>query len=226
MTRLLLVRSEPASAAALAGALRGEAFDVRVEGTGAGALLDLHEHGADVVLLDAALPDLAGAELCRELRARSSAGIVVLGARPSVDDAVLALERGADDYLAKPYGVRELVARIRAVERRCRAGGRDDRPGVLTAGPLRLDAGAVTASLGGRPLDLPLKEFQLLEALVRNAGRTLGREQLLATVWGGPGEASNTLSVHVKRLRAKLEADPAAPRHLLTVRGVGYRYLP
>ncbi|MEV6929476.1 response regulator transcription factor [Dactylosporangium sp. NPDC051485] len=225
MTRLLLVQSEPASAVALAGVLRGEAFDVRVAGTGAGALVDLDEHGADVVLLDATLPDLAGAELCRRLRARSRVGILVLGARHSVDDAVLALECGADDYLAKPYGVREFLARIRAIERRC-AGGRADRPGVLTAGPLRLDAGAVTASLGGRPLDLPLKEFQLLEALVRNAGRTLGREQLLAAVWGGPGEASNTLSVHVKRLRAKLEADPAAPRHLITVRGVGYRYLP
>ncbi|GAA3453827.1 response regulator transcription factor [Dactylosporangium matsuzakiense] len=218
LLRLLLVDGDPQSAVALAALLGGEGFEVRVAATAGDALRTFDEHGAELVLLD------AGPGLCRALRTRSAVGIIVLSGCGGEDDKVAALEHGADDYVTRPYGQRELVARIRAVLRR--TPGRGARPAVISAGPVRLDPAAHTATVTGRPLDLPLKEFQLLETLVRNPGRTLGRDQLLETVWAGAAGESNTLNVHIKRLRAKIEPDPAAPRHLLTVRGIGFKYLP
>ncbi|WP_426513608.1 response regulator transcription factor [Dactylosporangium sp. McL0621] len=226
MPRLLLVEDNSSSAAALAALLRREGFDVSTCTTAADALREFDRRGADMILLDQTLPDMTGLDLCLTLRARSDAGILIIGAGNDREDAaVAALDRGADDYLAKPYGLRELVARIRALLRRCAATARR-HPAVIAAGPIALDPAAHTATLTGRPLDLPLKEFQLLETFVRNPGRTLARDQLLGAVWDSVDDDSNTLNVHVKRLRAKIEPDPAAPRHLVTVRGIGYKYLP
>jgi two-component system response regulator RegX3 len=219
LIRLLLVDGDPVSAGALATLLHGEGFDVRVAATAGDALRTFDESGADLVLD-------AGLGLCRALRTRSKVGIIVLSGRDAEDDKVAALEGGADDYVTRPYGRRELIARIRAVLRRSAPRGPGTRPAVITAGPVRLDPAAHTATVTGRPLDLPLKEFQLLEALVRNPGRTLPRDQLVDTVWAGAAGESNTLNVHIKRLRAKIEPDPSAPRHLLTVRGIGFKYLP
>ncbi|GGM77201.1 hypothetical protein GCM10007977_094340 [Dactylosporangium sucinum] len=184
---------------------------------------------ADLVLLDLPLPGVPGADLCRVLRARSSAGIIVLGAAHFEPDAPIALDCGADDYLAKPFGLRELVARIRAVVRRRRGPEPRAPQDVLAGGPVVLDVGAHRATLAGQALDLPLKEFQLLETLLRQAGRPVARARLLHTIRSGDEsghQGSNTLSVHIKRLRTKIEPDPGAPSHLVTVRGVGYKFVP
>jgi two-component system response regulator RegX3 len=222
MTRLLLAQRTPSSAADLAALLRHEQFEVRVAATAADVLDDIEANGADVVLLDLGLPDVPGPRLCRAVRDRTTAGIIVVSARNNEDDIVAALDHGADDYLPKPYGAGELIARVRAVLRRCRPSPH----GVITAGPVTLDPDGHTATITGQPLDLARKEFQLLETLVRNPGRALARDQLLKTVWDDARDDSNTLNVHIRRLRAKIEPDPRTPRHLLTVRGIGYKYQP
>ncbi|MER7282202.1 CATRA system-associated protein [Dactylosporangium sp. NPDC000244] len=225
MTRLLLVSEDPSSAAAPAALLRGEGYDARAVAFG-DAVPELAEHGADLVLLDVARIERRGLELCRTMRGRRGVGIIVVSARAGEDDILLALEHGADDCVIRPLGTRELVARIRAVLRR-RPGTAGNRlPAVIAAGPVALDPAARTATVTGERVELAGKEFRLLEAFVRNAGRTLPREQLLASVWDGVAGDSNTLNVHIKRLRDKIEPEPAAPRHLLTVRGVGYQFLP
>ncbi|MGI5240068.1 response regulator transcription factor [Dactylosporangium sp. CA-139066] len=220
MTRLLLVQADH-----LAVVLCRENLDVRSAATAAEALDEILAGGLDLVLLDPAVPDLPAPALCRALRARSTAGIIVVGAGGE-DDIVAALEHGADDYVAEPYGISELVARIRAVLRRCPSPAGARRSDVITAGPVALDPAAHIATVTGQPLELTLKEFQLLETLVRNPGRALGRGLLIEAVWDGIQEDSNTLNVHIKRLRSKIEPDPAAPRHLLTVRGIGFKYQP
>ncbi|MEU7869929.1 CATRA system-associated protein [Dactylosporangium sp. NPDC049140] len=225
MTRLLLVQDDPSPNAALTALLRGEGYETRVAGL-ADAVLEVDAHGADVVLLELARVEEPGLALCRELRARPDIGIIVVGARGGEEDIVRALDHGADDYLGRPFGTRELVARIRAVlRRRPEVAGRAPAR-VIAAGPVELDPAARTATVTGRPLELPLKEFQLLEAFVRNPGRTLAREHLLGAIWDGVPGDSNTLTVHIQRLRAKIEPEPARPHHLVTVRGVGYQYLP
>jgi two-component system response regulator RegX3 len=175
------------------------------------------------VILDLMLPKLSGEEACRQIRASSGVPIIMLTAKDSEIDKVVGLELGADDYVTKPYSARELVARIRAVLRR-HGDGETPAEGVLEAGPVRMDVERHTVSVDGRPVALPLKEFDLLEFLLRNAGRVLTRAQLIDRVWGADyvGD-TKTLDVHVKRLRAKLEPDPATPKYLLTVRGLGYK---
>jgi two-component system, OmpR family, response regulator RegX3 len=176
------------------------------------------------VLLDLMLPGLSGTEVCRALRSRSNVPIIMLTAKDSEIDKVVGLELGADDYVTKPYSARELVARIRAVLRR-RSDSEPAAEGqVLEAGPVRMDVDRHVVSVDGEPVALPLKEFDLLELLLRNAGRVLTRGQLIDRVWGADyvGD-TKTLDVHVKRLRAKLEPDPATPKYLLTVRGLGYK---
>jgi two-component system, OmpR family, response regulator RegX3 len=176
------------------------------------------------VLLDLMLPGLPGTEVCRQLRTRSSVPVIMLTAKDSEVDKVVGLELGADDYVTKPFSSRELLARIRAVLRR----GTDATelaPAVLEAGPVRMDVERHVVSVGGEPVRLPLKEFELLEFLLRNAGRVLTRGQLIDRIWGADyvGD-TKTLDVHVKRLRAKIEPDPAQPKFLLTVRGLGYKF--
>jgi two-component system response regulator RegX3 len=181
-------------------------------------------NGADLVLLDLMLPGLSGTEVCRALRQRSRVPIIIVTARDSEVDKVVGLELGADDYVTKPFSSRELVARIRAVLRR--GVDADDLVGsIVEAGPVRMDVERHTVSVDGRGVSLPLKEFDLLELLLRNAGRVLTRGQLIDRVWGADyvGD-TKTLDVHVKRLRGKIEPDPANPKYLVTVRGLGYKF--
>ncbi len=226
MTRLLVVEDEESFQDALSHMLRREGYEVTVAGTGPAALSEFERHGADLVLLDVMLPGLSGTEVCRQLRQTSAVPVIMLTARDSEVDKVVGLELGADDYVTKPFSARELVARIKAVLRR-RGEGDELLPPTLEAGPVRMDVDRHTVSVQGGTVALPLKEFELLELLLRNAGRVLTRGQLIDRVWGADyvGD-TKTLDVHVKRLRAKIEQEPGSPRHLLTVRGLGYKFEP
>jgi two-component system response regulator RegX3 len=223
MTRVLVVEDEESFSDALSYMLRREGFDAVVSSTGPGALDEFDRGGADIVLLDLMLPGLSGTEVCRTLRAKSSVPIIMLTAKDTEIDKVVGLELGADDYVTKPYSARELVARIRAVLRR-RGEAEAPLDAVLEAGPVRMDVERHVVAVDGEQVALPLKEFDLLELLMRNAGRVLTRMQLIDRVWGSDyvGD-TKTLDVHVKRLRAKIEPDPANPKYLLTVRGLGYK---
>ena len=225
MTRVLVVEDEESFSDALSYMLRREGFEVAVAGTGPDALSEFDRSGADLVLLDLMLPGLSGTEVCRTLRQRSNVPVIMLTARDSEIDKVVGLELGADDYVTKPFSSRELVARIRAVLRR-RGEPETEAAGVaLEAGPVRMDVERHVVTVDGGTVPLPLKEFDLLELLLRNAGRVLTRGQLIDRVWGSDyvGD-TKTLDVHVKRLRAKIEPDPSSPRHLVTVRGLGYKF--
>jgi two-component system, OmpR family, response regulator RegX3 len=224
MTRVLVVEDEESFSDALSYMLRREGFEAVVAATGPDALEEFDRNGADVVLLDLMLPGLPGTEVCRTLRSRSNVPIIMLTAKDAEIDKVVGLELGADDYVTKPYSARELVARIRAVLRRHGEAQPPADDAVLAAGPVRMDVERHVVAVDGTPIALPLKEFDLLEFLLRNAGRVLTRSQLIDRVWGSDyvGD-TKTLDVHVKRLRAKIEPDPANPVHLLTVRGLGYK---
>ncbi|HEY0360313.1 MAG TPA: response regulator transcription factor [Mycobacteriales bacterium] len=224
MTRVLVVEDEESFSDALSYMLRKEGFEVAVAATGPDALTEFERAGSDIVLLDLMLPGLSGTEVCRQLRQRSNVPIIMVTARDGEIDKVVGLELGADDYVTKPYSPRELVARIRAVLRR-RSEPEELLPAALEAGPVRMDVDRHTVSVSGATVSLPLKEFELLEMLLRNAGRVLTRGQLIDRIWGADyvGD-TKTLDVHVKRLRAKIEPEPASPRHLVTVRGLGYKY--
>ena len=224
MTRVLVVEDEESFSDALSYMLRREGYETVVAADGVGALAEFDRAGADIVLLDLMLPGLSGTEVCRSLRAKSSVPIIMLTAKDAEIDKVVGLELGADDYVTKPYSARELVARIRAVLRRG-AEAEVLADSSLAAGPVRLDVDRHVVAVDGRPVALPLKEFDLLELLLRNAGQVLTRGQLIDRVWGADyvGD-TKTLDVHVKRLRAKLEPDPANPKYLLTVRGLGYKF--
>jgi two-component system response regulator RegX3 len=226
VTRVLVVEDEESFSDALSYMLRKEGFEVAVAATGPDALVEFERTGTDIVLLDLMLPGLSGTEVCRTLRQRSNVPIIMVTARDSEIDKVVGLELGADDYVTKPYSPRELVARIRAVLRR-RSEPEELMPAALEAGPVRMDVDRHTVSVSGLTVSLPLKEFELLEMLLRNAGRVLTRGQLIDRIWGADyvGD-TKTLDVHVKRLRAKIEPEPASPRHLVTVRGLGYKYEP
>jgi two-component system response regulator RegX3 len=221
---VLVVEDEESFSDALSYMLRREGFDAVVASTGVDALAEFDRGGADIVLLDLMLPGLPGTEVCRALRARSGVPIIMLTAKDAEIDKVVGLELGADDYVTKPYSARELVARIRAVLRRRGDAAEPQPEGVLEAGPVRMDVERHVVAVDGALVALPLKEFDLLEYLLRNAGRVLTRGQLIDRVWGSDyvGD-TKTLDVHVKRLRAKLEPDPASPKYLLTVRGLGYK---
>jgi two-component system response regulator RegX3 len=224
VTRVLVVEDEESFSDALAYMLRKEGFEVAIAETGPDALEEFDRTGADLVLLDLMLPGLNGTEVCRAIRQRSNVPVIMLTAKDSEIDKVVGLEIGADDYVTKPFSTRELLARIKAVLRR---GGEADElaPSVLEAGPVRMDVERHAVSVRGREIKLPLKEFDLLEILLRNAGRVLTRGQLIDRVWGSDyvGD-TKTLDVHVKRLRAKVETDPSVPEHIVTVRGLGYKY--
>ncbi len=223
MTRVLVVEDEDSYSDALAYVLRKEGFEVAVAQTGPDALADFERHGADIVLLDLMLPGLPGTEVCRQLRQVSNVPVIMVSAKDAEVDKVVGLELGADDYVTKPYSPRELVARIRAVLRR--GNDQDLAPTTLESGRVRMDVERHVVSVNGDDIRLPLKEFELLEMFLRNSGRVLTRGQLIDRVWGADyvGD-TKTLDVHVKRLRAKIEPDPANPRYLVTVRGLGYKY--
>jgi two-component system response regulator RegX3 len=226
-TTVLVVEDEDSFVDALTVGLQREGFRVQVARDGAEALelFDLVE--PDLVLLDLMLPRISGVDVCRQLRARSTVPIIIVTAKSSEIDTVVGLEVGADDYVSKPYRLRELVARMRAALRRA---PRDDEvvplsEDALEVGDVRLDPDRHEVVVRGEEVALPLKEFELLELLLANAGRVLTRETLIDRIWGIDyvGD-TKTLDVHVKRLRAKVEEDPSTPRRIVTIRGLGYKY--
>ncbi|MEY8577073.1 response regulator transcription factor [Corynebacteriaceae bacterium 6-324] len=228
MTTILIVEDEESLADPLAFLLRKEGFDPIVAHDGKTALAEFDRHDVDIVLLDLMLPGMSGTDVCKQLRATSSVPVIMVTARDSEIDKVVGLELGADDYVTKPYSSRELIARIRAVLRR---GGEaveaeeefDDQ--ILEGGRVRMDVERHTVCVDGEAVSMPLKEFDLLEYLLRNAGRVLTRGQLIDRIWGADyvGD-TKTLDVHVKRLRSKIESEPSRPQHLVTVRGLGYKF--
>ena len=226
MTVILLVEDEPAIAEPLGYLLQREGYEVAAVADGGEALARFGRGGIDLVLLDLMLPVLSGTEVAKRIRAVSDVPIIMLTAKDAEIDIVLGLEFGADDYVTKPYSSRELLARVRAVlRRRVEQDEETLGPDVLESGPIRLDADRHAVFVHGRETSMPLKEFELLELLLRNAGRVLTRGQLIDRIWGSDyfGD-TKTLDVHVKRIRAKIEEEPAEPRLLLTVRGLGYRF--
>ena len=224
MSRILIVEDEESFSDPLSYLLTKEGFEVTVAADGNEGLEEFDRGGADLILLDLMLPGMSGTEVCRQVRQRSNVPIIMLTAKDSEIDKVVGLELGADDYVTKPYSSRELVARVRAVLRR-RGEPEELIASTVAAGPVRMDVERHVVAVGGEQVNLPLKEFELLEMLLRNAGRVLTRGQLIDRVWGSDyvGD-TKTLDVHVKRLRSKIEPDPSNPRHLVTVRGLGYKF--
>ena len=224
MTRILIVEDESSLSEPLAYLLEREGYETSIAADGIAAVSEFDKHSADLVLLDLMLPGLSGTEVCKELRSRSSVPIIMLTAKDSEVDIVVGLELGADDYVTKPYSTRELLARIRAVLRRRVDTDGDDNQ-VLESGTVRMDVERHTVSVDGKDVPMPLKEFELLELLLRNSGRVLTRGQLIDRVWGADyfGD-TKTLDVHIKRIRSKIEKVPGEPTMLVTVRGLGYRF--
>ena len=226
LSRILIVEDEESISDPLSFLLGKEGYEVQVVDNGLDAIVEFERNGADLVLLDLQLPGMSGTEVCKHLRQRSNVPVIMLTAKDSEIDKVVGLELGADDYVTKPYSSRELIARIRAVLRR-QAEPEELMYSTVHAGPVRMDVERHVVSVHGEQVSFPLKEFELLEMLLRNAGKVLTRGQLIDRVWGSDyvGD-TKTLDVHVKRLRSKIEPDPAAPRHLVTVRGLGYKFDP
>ena len=224
MTKILVVEDEASFSDALSYVLGKEGFEVVVADTGDGAIASFDKFGADLVLLDLMLPGLSGTEVCKQLRSRSNVPIIMLTAKDTEVDKVVGLELGADDYVTKPYSKAELVARIRAVLRR-QGESIETQDSILVAGPVHIDVERHQVKIDNNSVSLPLKEFELLEYLIRNTGRVLTRAQLIDRVWGSDyfGD-TKTLDVHVKRLRAKIEKDPANPTYIQTIRGLGYKF--
>jgi two-component system, OmpR family, response regulator RegX3 len=224
---VLVVEDEASFVEALTIGLRREGFEVVVATDGAEALERFDEIRPDIVLLDVMLPKISGIDVCRQLRKKTQIPIIMVSAKGAEIDTVVGLEVGADDYVTKPYRLRELVARMRAVLRRSEANGSPAvlAPGTIEVGGVRLDPDEHRASVDGIDLNLPLKEFELLHLLLANAGRVLPRDTLIDRVWGNDyvGD-TKTLDVHVKRLRSKIETDPAAPTRIITIRGLGYKF--
>ena len=227
-TTILIVEDEESLADPLAFLLRKEGFEVIIAGDGPTALVEFERNDIDIVLLDLMLPGMSGTDVCKQLRTTSSVPVIMVTARDSEIDKVVGLELGADDYVTKPYSSRELIARIRAVLRR----GADTDNAVdeveeqiLEGGRVRMDVERHTVTVAGEPVPMPLKEFDLLEYLLRNSGRVLTRGQLIDRIWGADyvGD-TKTLDVHVKRLRSKIEEEPSRPKQLVTVRGLGYKF--
>ena len=224
MTHILLVEDEDALSEPLAYLLRREGYTVTVAADGPSAIAEFDRGGVELVLLDLMIPGIPGTEVCREIRTRSSVPIIMLTAKDSEIDIVVGLELGADDYVTKPYSTRELLARIRAIMRR-QTEPSDLAEPILESGPVQMDIERHTVRVNGIDTAMPLKEFELLELLLRNAGRVLTRGQLIDRVWGSDyfGD-TKTLDVHIKRIRSKIEAVPSEPTLLVTVRGLGYRF--
>ena len=224
MTRILVVEDEVSFSDPLSYLLEKEGYDVAIAENGPDAITAFEDEGADLVLLDLMLPGLSGIDVCRAIRQRSNVPVIMLTAKDGEIDKVVGLEIGADDYVTKPYSSRELLARIKAVLRR-NSEPEELLPSTVEGGPVRMDVDRHVVAVDGEQIQLPLKEFELLEMLLRNVGRVLTRVQLIDRVWGSDyvGD-TKTLDVHIKRLRAKVEPDPTKPVHIVTVRGLGYKF--
>lgn len=225
MTKILIIEDEESVLEPLELLLINEGFQVETAKDGKIGINKFTQSGADLILLDLMLPEISGTEVCKQIRKNSNVPIIMLTAKDTEVDKVVGLEIGADDYITKPYSTRELVARINAVLRRRTTSSSTTNAGVLIAGPVKIDIDKHNISINGLPANLPLKEFELLEFLVRNRGRVLTRTQLIDRVWGSDyfGD-TKTLDVHIKRLRAKIEKDPANPKYIQTIRGLGYKF--
>ena len=225
MTKILVVEDEQSFSEPLSFLLGKEGYSVEVAATGNDAITKFNKSGADLILLDLMLPGMSGTEVCKEIRSHSMVPIIMLTAKDDEVDTVVGLELGADDYVTKPYSSRELLARIKAVMRRRNDFVLDDgETATVQVGEIKLDADRHIVTFKGENIALPLKEFELLEFLMRNAGRVLTRIQIIDRIWGNDyvGD-TKTLDVHIKRLRSKLEKDPANPELIQTVRGLGYK---
>ena len=225
MTRILIVEDEASFSEALSFLLGKEGFEVSIAETGRAALELFKSQTFDLILLDLMIPEVSGIEVCRSIRTTSAVPIIMLTAKDSEIDKVVGLELGADDYVTKPYSSRELVARIKAVLRRGITEDNHSEAGIHSAANIRMDIERHQVTVNGALVPLPLKEFELLEFLMRNAGRVMTRAQLIDRVWGGDyyGD-TKTLDVHIKRLRSKIEVDPANPLLIQTIRGLGYKF--
>ena len=224
MTRVLVVEDEPNLREPLVYLLEKEGYQVLEAADGNAAIENFQKHSPDLILLDLMIPGISGNEVCRLIRLESRVPIIMITAKDTEIDKVVGLEIGADDYVTKPYSTRELLARMKAVLRR----GAESpvfESGLLKAGPVVMDLDRHTVSVNGEPIQMPLKEFELLELLIENVNRVLTRGQIIDRVWGSNyfGD-TKTLDVHVKRVRSKIEEDPSRPRHLITVRGLGYKF--
>ena len=224
MPKILLVEDEQALRETLMFLLESEGYEVIEAEDGAAAITQFEKHGADLILLDLMLPKLSGKEVCKQIRLTSDVPVIMLTAKDTEIDKVIGFEIGADDYVTKPYSKTELLARMKAVLRR-NGGPRAAENGILEAGPVKMDIERHLVYFNGEKVAMPLKEFELLELLLENRNRVLTRGQIIDRVWGSNyfGD-TKTLDVHIKRLRSKIEEDPARPAHLLTVRGLGYKY--
>lgn len=225
MTKILVVEDEKSFSEPLAFLLGKEGYQVEVAETGTDAIAKFNKSGADLILLDLMLPGMSGTDVCKEIRSHSMVPIIMLTAKDDEVDTVIGLELGADDYVTKPYSARELLARIKAVLRRKGDFVLDEgESSIVQVGEIKLDSDRHIVSIKGENVPLPLKEFELLEFLMRNAGRVLTRIQIIDRIWGNDyvGD-TKTLDVHIKRLRSKLEEDPANPELIQTVRGLGYK---
>ena len=225
MTRILVVEDEKSFSEPLSFLLGKEGYEVEVASDGNEAIAKFDKSGADLILLDLMLPGIPGTEVCRQIRTRSNVPIIMLTAKDDEVDKVVGLELGADDYVTKPYSTRELLARIRAVLRRgAEFAAEEGLSTLVEVGDIKLDADRHLVTFKGDSISLPLKEFELLEYLMRNAGRVLTRMQIIDRIWGNDyvGD-TKTLDVHIKRLRSKFESDPANPTLIQTVRGLGYK---
>jgi two-component system response regulator RegX3 len=225
MTKILIVEDEESVLDPLELLLTKEGFSIETARDGKEALEQFAKTNPDLILLDLMLPEISGTEVCRQIRLKSQVPIIMLTAKDTEVDKVVGLELGADDYVVKPYSKAELVARIKAVLRRKGSDSTNEQSGSITAGPVVIDVERHQVSINDQLISLPLKEFELLEFLVRNSGRVLTRTQLIDRVWGSDyfGD-TKTLDVHVKRLRAKIEKDPANPVYIQTIRGLGYKF--
>lgn len=225
MTKILIVEDETSFSEALSFLLEKEGFETQVCESGRAALAEFSKENFDLILLDLMIPEISGIEVCRSIRNTSQVPIIMLTAKDAEVDKVVGLELGADDYVTKPYSARELVARIKAVLRRRTSEEIFTEVGILQAGPVRIDIDRHSVTVNGSAISLPLKEFELLEFLIRNQGKVLTRVQLIDRIWGGDyyGD-TKTLDVHIKRLRSKIETDPASPELIQTIRGLGYKF--
>ncbi len=226
MTRVLIVEDEPALSDSIRYGLEREGYECTVIADGSRAVEFVRSWRPDLVLLDLMLPGMPGTDVCREIRRIGRVPVVMVTAKDTEADKVVGLEMGADDYITKPFSMRELIARVRAVLRRVGTLPEpEEHPTQISAGPVEMDTDRHEVRVNGNVIDLPPKEFALLEVLLRRAGKLMTREALIAQVWGDDyyGD-TRTLDVHIKRLRSKLESDPAEPKYLRTVRGLGYRF--
>jgi len=225
VTRILIVEDESSLNEPLAFLLKREGYETAIAESGTDAVEQFERDGADLILLDLMLPEMPGTEVCKRIRATSTVPIIMLTAKDSEVDIIVGLELGADDYVTKPYSTRELLARVRAVLRRSEVDSEDEDESIVQVGDIRMDIDRHTVLVRGNLTQMPLKEFELLEYLMRNAGRVLTRSQLIDRVWGPDyyGD-TKTLDVHIKRIRSRIEETPSSPKLLVTVRGLGYRF--